>query len=109
LHRRFTRESGWERESLDYTEGFIGLRSAPRGERKAKRTFGEFLSGRILGIFANDTKKQVKVMVQRVKAPCTNRKTLVVFFEPLDDSVFPLETVLLGRQMSLAAASRNAV
>jgi hypothetical protein len=67
------------------------------------------LSGRILGIFAIDTKKQVKVMVQRVKAPCTNRKTLVVFFETLDDSVFPLETVLLGRQMSLAAASRNAV
>ena len=41
-------------------------------------------------------------MVQSVKAPCTNRKTLVVFFEPLDDSVFPLETDLLGRQMSLA-------
>ncbi|MFN7890754.1 MAG: hypothetical protein ACK5OC_10730, partial [Pirellula sp.] len=43
------------------------------------------------------------------KATDGDRKDLVQFFESLVDPIFPLETVLIGKQMSLAAASGKAV
>jgi len=51
----------------------------------------------------------VKVIVHGAKATDGDRKDLVQFFESLVDPFFPLETVLIGKQMGLAAASGKAV
>jgi hypothetical protein len=45
------------------------------------------------------------VAVHGAKAPYRYREDFVEFFEPLVDPFFPLEAVLIGKQMSLAAAS----
>jgi hypothetical protein len=67
------------------------------------------LIGPIFGFFAIDTQEQVKVIVHGAKAPDGDRKDLVQFFESLVDPIFPLETVLIGKQMGFPAASGNAV
>jgi hypothetical protein len=67
------------------------------------------LIGPIFGFFAIDTQKQVQVAVHGAKAPDGDRKDLVQFFETLVDPFFPLETVLIGKQMGFPAASRKAV
>jgi hypothetical protein len=63
----------------------------------------------VLGFFAVDTQEQVKVIVHGAKATNGDRKDFVEFLETLVDPVFTLETVLIGQQISLAAASGNAV
>jgi hypothetical protein len=67
------------------------------------------LIGPAFGFFAIDTQEQVEVAVHGAKAPYRYREDFVEFFEPLVDPFFPLEAVLIGKQMSLAAASGNAV
>jgi hypothetical protein len=59
--------------------------------------------------YAIDTQEQVEVIVHGAKAPNRDCKNLVEFFEALVDPIFALETVLIGQQISLAAASGNAV
>jgi hypothetical protein len=51
----------------------------------------------------------VQVAVHGAKAPYRYREDFVEFFETLVDPIFPLEAVLIGKQMGLASASRNAV
>jgi hypothetical protein len=67
------------------------------------------LIGPAFGFFAIDTQEQVKVIVHGAKAPNRDCKNLIEFFEALVDPIFALETVLIGQQISLAAASGNAV
>jgi len=67
------------------------------------------LIGPIFGFFAIDTQEQVKVIVHGAKATDGDRKDLVQFFESLVDPIFPLETVLIGKQMGFPAASGKAV
>jgi hypothetical protein len=67
------------------------------------------LIGPAFGFFAIDTQEQVEVIVHGAKAPYRDCKNLVEFFEALVDPIFALETVLIGQQISLAAASGNAV
>jgi hypothetical protein len=49
------------------------------------------------------------VAVHGAKAPYRYRKNGIEFFESLVDPFFPLEAVLIGKQMCLTAASGNAV
>jgi hypothetical protein len=49
------------------------------------------------------------VAVHGAKAPYRYREDFVEFFEPLVDPFFPLEAVLIGKQMGFPAASGNAV
>jgi len=70
---------------------------------EAKPTFNDFLIGPIFGFFAIDTQEQVKVIVHGAKATDGDRKDLVQFFESLVNPFFPMETVLIGKQMCLAA------
>jgi hypothetical protein len=49
------------------------------------------------------------VAVHGAKAPYRYREDFVEFFETLVDPFFPLETVLIGKQMGFPAASGNAV
>jgi hypothetical protein len=51
----------------------------------------------------------VKVIVHGAKATDGDRKDLVQFFESLVDPIFPLESVLIGKQMGFPAASGKAV
>jgi hypothetical protein len=51
----------------------------------------------------------VQVIVHGAKATDGDRKDLVQFFETLVDPFFPLETVLIGKQMGFPTASRKAV
>jgi hypothetical protein len=51
----------------------------------------------------------VEVTVHGAKATDGDRKDLVQFFETLVDPFFPLETVLIGKQMGFPAASGKAV
>jgi hypothetical protein len=67
------------------------------------------LIGPIFGFFAIDTQEQVKVIVHGAKATDGDRKDLVQFFETLVDPIFPLEAVLIGKQMGFPAASGKAV
>jgi hypothetical protein len=67
------------------------------------------LIGPAFSNFAIDTQEQVKVIIHGAKAPYRYRKNEIESFEPLVDPIFALETVLIGLQISLAAASRNAV
>jgi hypothetical protein len=67
------------------------------------------LIGPAFGFFAIDTQQQVEVIVHGAKAPYRDCKNLIEFFEALVDPIFALETVLIGQQISLAAASGNAV
>jgi hypothetical protein len=76
---------------------------------EAKPTLNDFLIGPIFGFFAIDTQEQVKVIVHGAKATDGDRKDLVQFFESLVDPIFPLETVLIGKQMGFPAASGKAV
>jgi hypothetical protein len=76
---------------------------------EAKPTLNDFLIGPIFGFFAIDTQEQVKVIVHGAKATDGDRKDLVQFFETLVDPVFPLEAVLIGKQMGFPAAPGNAV
>jgi hypothetical protein len=76
---------------------------------ETKPTFNDFLIGPAFGLFAIDTQEQVEVIVHDAKAPYRDCKNLVEFFETLVDPIFALETVLIGQQISLAAASGNAV
>ena len=70
---------------------------------EAKPTLDDFLIGPIFGFFAIDTQEQVKVIVHGAKATDGDRKDLLQFFESLVDPFFPMETVLIGKQMCLAA------
>jgi hypothetical protein len=63
----------------------------------------------IFGFFAIDTQEQVQVTVHGAKAPYRYREDFVEFFESLVDPIFPLETVLIGKQMGFPAASGKAV
>jgi hypothetical protein len=67
------------------------------------------LIGPAFGFFAIDTQEQVEVTIHGAKAPYRYRKNGIEFFETLVDPIFALETVLIGKQMGLAAASRKAV
>jgi hypothetical protein len=67
------------------------------------------LIGPIFGFFAIDTQKQVQVAVHGAKATDGDREDFVEFFESLVDPFFPLETVLIGKQMGFPAASGKAV
>jgi hypothetical protein len=67
------------------------------------------LIGPVFGFFAIDTQEQVKVIVHGAKATHRYRKNGVQFFESLVDPFFPLETVLIGKQMGFPAASGKAV
>jgi hypothetical protein len=67
------------------------------------------LIGPIFRFFAIDTQEQVKVAVHGAKATHRYRKNGIEFFESLVDPFFPLESVLIGKQIRLAAASGNAV
>jgi hypothetical protein len=49
------------------------------------------------------------VTVHGAKAPYRYREDFVEFFESLVDPIFPLETVLIGKQMGFPAASGKAV
>jgi hypothetical protein len=51
----------------------------------------------------------MQVTVHGAKAPYRYRKNGIEFFEPLVDPIFPLETVLIGKQMGFPAASGKAV
>jgi hypothetical protein len=51
----------------------------------------------------------MQVTVHGAKAPYRYRKNGIEFFEPLVDPIFPLESVLIGKQMGLTAASGKAV
>jgi hypothetical protein len=76
---------------------------------EAKPTFDDFLIRPIFGFFAIDTQEQVQVTVHGAKAPYRYREDFVEFFESLVDPIFPLETVLIGKQMGFPAASGKAV
>jgi hypothetical protein len=81
----------------------------PARRIEAKPTLNNFLIGPAFSNFAIDTQEQVEVAVHGAKAPYRYRKNGIEFFEPLVDPIFALETVLIGKQMGLAAASRKAV
>jgi hypothetical protein len=51
----------------------------------------------------------VQVTVHGAKAPYRYREDFVEFFESLVDPIFPLESVLIGKQMGFPAASGKAV
>jgi hypothetical protein len=67
------------------------------------------LIGPAFGFFAIDTQEQVQVAVHGAKATYRYRENGIEFFETLVDPVLPLETVLIRKQTSLAAASGKAV
>jgi hypothetical protein len=81
----------------------------PARRIEAKPTFDDFLIGPAFSFFAIDTQEQMEVAVHGAKAPYRYREDFVEFFETLVDPFFPLEAVLIGKQMGFPAASGNAV
>jgi hypothetical protein len=81
----------------------------PARRIEAKPTLDDFLIRPIFGFFAINTQEQMQVIVHGAKATYRYREDFVEFFETLVDPIFPLEAVLIGKQMGLPAASGNAV